>query len=219
MKIKIDKKKIYILEVIIFIIYLLNYVKKKKINETIEKLNSYIIFSHKWVLINGIQKCKSKIPKITSLIPSFNSSKTIKAAIRSIQNQNMSDIEILIVDDHSTDNTTIILKEMQEEDNRIKVISNKKNMGTLFSRSIGALKSKGEYIMSLDNDDLFISQDLFNVCYEESKSNNIDILEFIGLESLSTTISFNDFPNINYYSKFKKNKQIVRKPRLSNFIQ
>lgn len=218
MEIKIDKKKIYILEVIIFIIYLLNYIKQKESNKTIENLNSYIIFSHKWVLINGIQKCKSKIPKITALIPSFNSSKTIKAAIRSIQNQNMSDIEILIVDDHSTDNTTIILKEMQEEDNRIKVISNKKNMGTLFSRSIGALKSKGEYIMSLDNDDLFISQDLFNVCYEESKRNNIDIVEFIGLESLSTTISFNDFPNINFYSKFKKNRQIVRKPRLSNFI-
>ena len=107
---------------------------------------------------------------------------------------------------------------MQEEDNRIKVIVNKKNMGTLFSRSIGALKSKGEYIMSLDNDDLFISQDLFNICYEESQTNNIDIVEFIALKSQSVTISFNNFPEICFYSKFKKNNLIIRKPNLSKFI-
>ena len=45
-------------------------------------------------------------------------------------------------------------------DKRIKLIENKKNMGTLYSRSIGALMAKGNYIMCLDNDDLFFDEDV-----------------------------------------------------------
>jgi glycosyltransferase involved in cell wall biosynthesis len=113
-------------------------------------------------------------PKITSIIPVFNASKTIKAAIRSIQNQNMDDIEIILVDDVSTDNSTSIINELMIEDRRIKLIKNKRNRGILYSRSIGALNAKGKYIMALDNDDLFING-IFNKCYEEAEKNNLDI--------------------------------------------
>ena len=218
MEIKIIKNKIIILLFIILIIYILNYIKIKIINQTVEKINNFIEICHKWKLINGIQKSQSIIPKITSIIPSFNSSKTIKRAIRSIQNQKMSDIEILVVDDYSTDNTKNILNELQKEDKRIKIIYNKKNMGTLYSRSIGALNSKGEYIMSLDNDDLFIDENIFNICYEECKKNNIDIVEFVALKTSNDKLSFNQYPEICYYSKFKKHNQVVRKPNLSQFI-
>ena len=82
--------------------------------------------------------------------------KTIKAAVRSIQNQNMADIEIILVNDKSTDSSLKIIQELSEEDPRIKIFNNEKNMGTLYSRSLGILKSQGKYIMNLDNDDLFM---------------------------------------------------------------
>ena len=110
-------------------------------------------------------------PKITVIIPVFNASRTIKPAIRSIQNQNMIEIEILLVDDFSTDNSLEVINEMMLEDKRISLIKNKVNKGILYSRSIGALNARGRYIMALDNDDLFLFG-IFNKCYNEAKKNS-----------------------------------------------
>ena len=60
----------------------------------------------------------------------------------------MLNIEIIIVDDCSMDNTINIINSLQKEDFRIKLIKNKVNRGTLFSRSIGALNSKGKYYVN-----------------------------------------------------------------------
>ena len=59
-----------------------------------------------------------------------------------------------MVNDFSTDETLSMVEEFQKEDPRIKIINNQKNMGILYSRSIGALSAKGEYIFPLDNDDM-----------------------------------------------------------------
>ena len=88
----------------------------------------------------------TKKPKISVIVPMFNCEKTIKPTLRSIQNQNMSKIEILLINDFSSDNTFKIINKISKNDKRIKIINNHKNMGTLFSRCIGALISKGEYI-------------------------------------------------------------------------
>ena len=58
----------------------------------------------------------------------------------------MSDIEILLIDDYSSDNSLNIIEKCQKEDKRIKIIKNNKNRGSLFSRSLGVLNSKGKYI-------------------------------------------------------------------------
>jgi len=111
-------------------------------------------------------------------VPVYNKEKKIKKCIRSIQNQNMSDIEIIIVDDASTDNTTEIIKEFQKEDKRIKIIYNNKTMGILYSRSIGVLESKGKYITTIDGDDMFSSDNVFDMIYEETKEEYFDIISF-----------------------------------------
>ena len=80
----------------------------------------------------------------------------IKSVIRSIQNQNMKEIEIIIINDFSKDNSAQVISEMQKEDQRIKLINNKKNLGILHSRAIGILQAKGKYILNLDHDDLFL---------------------------------------------------------------
>ena len=112
----------------------------------------------------------SEQPKISTVIPLYNCSKFIGKTVKSIQNQNIKDIEIILVNDYSTDNTLSIVKKLEEQDHRIKIINNKKNMGILYSRSIGTLLSKGEYIFPLDNDDLFLDEDVF-----KSISNNIKL--------------------------------------------
>ena len=61
-------------------------------------------------------------------------------------------------------------------DPRIKIINNNKNMGALYSRSIAALMSKGEYIFGLDNDDMYFYYDVFDYIYLKGKIENLDII-------------------------------------------
>ena len=86
-------------------------------------------------------------PFISVIIPVYNCKNTISAAIKSVQNQNFTDFEIILIDDFSSDNTSYIIKSIKERDSRIKIFKNKKNMGSLYSRSIGALSCKGDYIL------------------------------------------------------------------------
>jgi len=65
-----------------------------------------------------------------------------------------------------------------KNDSRIKLINNKENRGTLYSRSIGALSAKGEYIFSLDNDDEFFGIDSLDYIYNQAKEGNHDIIYF-----------------------------------------
>ena len=96
------------------------------------------------------------------IIPLYNCEKTIKPTLHSIQYQNMSEIEIILINDCSTDNTSKIIEKAQKYDHRIKAIKNNKNMGALYSRSIAALMTKGEYIFGLDNDDMYFYHDVFD---------------------------------------------------------
>ena len=122
-------------------------------------------------------------PFITVIIPSYNCENTILYSIRSSQYQNCSNFEIIIVDDFSTDYTKKIIQNIQMNDKRIKLIENKRNMGTLYSRCIGALFSRGNYILCLDNDDLFFDEDLFDYIYNESLKDNLDLFSFRALFS------------------------------------
>ena len=140
-----------------------------------EKINKYIKICRNGILINKISNNKNYKTKISAIIPVYNASKTIKPAVRSIQNQDMSELEIILVDDVSPDNSVEIINQLILEDKRIRLIKNKKNKGILYSRSIGALNAKGKYIMALDNDDLFLFG-IFNKCYKEAKKNNFDII-------------------------------------------
>ena len=123
----------------------------------------------------------SKNPKISVIIPIYNKEKIIKRTLRSIQNQNMKDIEIILVNDYSTDNTLKVINQFQNDDPRIKIINNKKNKGTLYSRCIGTLHSTGYYILPLDNDDMYLDGDIFDVLYNEGNNNNLDIVKFNGI--------------------------------------
>ena len=97
----------------------------------------------------------------------------------------------MLIDDCSKDNSLSIIKQLQKEDLRIRIIKNKINRGPLFSKSIAALNSRGKYTILLDSDDLFVNENLFDICYKEAKNNNIDIIEFSGFESYDKLLKIN----------------------------
>ena len=148
------------------------------------KARGYLESNMRGELLNKKPFIKSNHPKVSGVIPVYNSQDVITRSVRSIQNQNMLDIEIILVDDFSTDNTSIILEQLAKEDPRIKLIKNKKNMGILYTRSIGSLAAKGKYIFPLDNDDMFLDKDVFQTITDRADKGNFDIIEFRGVLTL-----------------------------------
>ena len=93
------------------------------------------------------------MPKVSVIIPVYNTEKYLKKCLDSVCNQTLSDIEIICIDDCSTDNSLNILKEYTLKDNRIKLIEFKENKGAAVARNTGIDEAKGEYIGFIDSDD------------------------------------------------------------------
>ena len=88
-------------------------------------------------------------------------------SIRSIQNQSLKNIEIIIVDDCSTDNTSNIFPYLLKTDPRVRIFTHLKNMGVWRSRIDGFLYSRGEYVIHFDVGDLYednlVLEDAYNI--------------------------------------------------------
>lgn len=91
-------------------------------------------------------------PLVTVFIPVYNSESYIKDCLDSICNQTYQNLEILLVDDGSTDSSAEIIR--QYDDNRIRFIQNERNMGIPTTRNVGLKEARGEYIAIMDSDDI-----------------------------------------------------------------
>lgn len=89
---------------------------------------------------------------LTVIIPVYNTSKYLKQCIHSVQNQTYSDLEILLVDDGSTDESGEIIEEYAKSDSRIRAI-HQKNQGLSAARNAGITRACGEYLFFVDSDD------------------------------------------------------------------
>ena len=156
------------------------------------------------------------MPKASVIIPLHNCEKTIMPAIHSIQYQNLSQLEILLINDYSIDNTYNIIINIQKKDKRIKIINNKRNMGALYSRSIAALISKGEYIFGLDNDDMYFDHDVFDYIYKKGKKENLDIIGFLTVNLYNYNAEINYMKNI--YSYQYPDEFFLEQPELSTWM-
>ena len=129
-------------------------------------------------LINST-KILNYTPIISVILPSFNKSSVIMKSIRSIQNQSFKDIEIIIVDDCSTDNSSIYFKYLLETDPRIRIFTHLRNMGVWRARLNGFLYSRGKYIIHFDTGDLysdpFVLEDAYNLI-EKYKLDSIKMM-------------------------------------------
>ena len=141
------------------------------------KLDEYFRICNKNILIEKKIFKKVNDPKISIITPIFNKGITLPRYLKSIQNQPFNDLEIIFIDDFSTDNTLNIINELKKDDERIILIKNKKKKGTLISRNIGALKSKSEFLLFVDPDDL-ISENILNYTYKLAKRFDYDLIRF-----------------------------------------
>ena len=107
------------------------------------------------------------------IIPVYNTEKYLSDCLDSIINQTLSDIEIICINDGSTDNSLEILNKYANKDSRIKIFS-KKNEGQATARNKGIKEATGEYIAFVDSDD-FVDLDIFKKLYNHAKKNRLDI--------------------------------------------
>ena len=140
---------------------------KKYLNKCLNSIN-----------FNRKLSIKNSFPKISVIIPVFNCEDSIKLSIASIQKQRLEEIEIVLVNDFSKDNSRSIIESMQKEDPRIVIINNSQNKGTLYSRNIGAIYASGKYILCLDNDDMFLNDNLVLKLYNIEEKYDYDIIGF-----------------------------------------
>lgn len=95
-------------------------------------------------------------PRVTVYIPTYNRVKLLQRAVESVLNQDYKNIELIVTDDRSTDDTADYLKKISKVDTRVKYFINKENSGACVSRNKAIFNANGEFITGLDDDDFFL---------------------------------------------------------------
>ena len=114
-------------------------------------------------------------PKVSIVMPIYNVEQYLEKCLESVTNQTLRDIEIICVNDGSTDSSSKIIDKYAKNDNRI-VVVNKKNTGYGNSMNVGIDKATGEYIGVVETDD-YVEKDMFETLYNIAKSNDVDFVK------------------------------------------
>lgn len=148
---------------------------------------------------------------ISIIICVYNGENVIEHAIKSVIKQTFEMLELIIVDDGSTDNTFNICKMYSKIDNRIRIIR-QKNSGIGFARHIGIAEAKGEWIAFLDADDWY-AENWIEDLYKTTLENNTDIV--IGNAYMCYRM---DDGSINKYERISMSKNYIFKEREKDFL-
>lgn len=97
-------------------------------------------------------------PLVTVYIPTYNRVEMLKRAVESVLNQTYTNLEVIIVDDCSPDNTLEYLAQISQQDSRVRYFQNETNSGACVSRNKAINEAKGEFITGLDDDDYFLPE-------------------------------------------------------------
>ena len=142
--------------------------------------------------------------KVSVIVPVYNVAPYLSACLDSLCNQTLKDIEIIVVNDNSTDNSLKILEDFSSKDSRIKIINNNHNQKTAEVRNVGLSIARGEYVSFIDGDD-YIDLNFYEKLYSMATKNNADIAK-----GLTKTINIdgsivvaNDNDNIIKNGKFE----------------
>lgn len=112
--------------------------------------------------------------KVSIIIPVYNAEKYLKKCIDSVLGQTLKEIEIILINDGSTDNSATILDEYAKNHKNIKVI-HQTNSGPAKARNIALENANGEFIGFLDADD-YVASDMFETLYNTASQHNVDIV-------------------------------------------
>lgn len=124
------------------------------------------------------------LPKVSVITPTYNRADLLPRAVQSVLSQDFTDLELMIVDDGSTDNTEEVVRELQAQDDRVCYWKLPENRGIGFARDFGLRRARGEYVAWIDSDDVWLPGKLVEQVRVLDKYPEIDFL-------------FTDFANIN----------------------
>lgn len=114
--------------------------------------------------------------KISIIIPCYNVEKYVEKCIKSIMNQTYSELEVIVIDDKSTDGTyDVLLKLKKEYNDRFILLQNEKNSGLAYTRNFGVKKATGKYIGFIDSDD-YVAPDYYEVLVEKILNDKSDLV-------------------------------------------
>ncbi len=146
-----------------------------------------------------------KLIKISIIMPIYNVERYLERGINSILNQTFKEFELILINDGSTDNSSVICNNFKNIDSRIKVI-NKKNEGVSSSRNLGINIARGEFIMFVDPDDT-LEEDALGYLYNLTNTYNSDVSCY-RMQTYKNGISKTNI-NINEEIKIYKNSKII----------
>lgn len=136
------------------------------------------------------------VPYISVVVPVYNTSKYLRQCIDSLIHQTLNNIELIFVDDGSTDDSLSVLKEYAARDSRIMILE-QKNQYAGVARNNGMKHASGKYIIFLDSDDFF-ELNMLEELYITAERNNVDIVlfGFFGYDNLTGTTEYTQMPEI-----------------------
>ena len=159
------------------------------------------------ILLDRDKYKRSENPDVSIILTLNNQAHCIHKALRSIQNQSLKNIEIIVSIDCSQDNSTETVEQYTKEDERIIIVKHDTKEGTMKNRNDGIRKAKGKYITIVDGDDALIQKDILKNAFNIATMGDIDIVEFFG----------NMYSKHNLTSKIHNHnnvKGIIRQPEL-----
>lgn len=140
------------------------------------------------------------MPKVSVIIPVYNTENFLRKCLDSVCNQTLQDIEIICVNDCSPDNCSQILEQYAQKDNRIRIINRNKNGGLSAARNTGMDVATGEYIYFIDSDD-WIDLDYIEKMVDIAQKNKADIVlntNILSHEEGKKTVQFAPFNTQNF---------------------
>lgn len=144
--------------------------------------------------------------KISVIVPVYNMEKYLEYAVKSIQGQTLKEIQIVCVNDGSTDSSLDILNKLADDDNRILVV-NQKNSGAGIARNTGIMHAKGDFIAFMDPDDFYPNNTVLETMYNTALKYNVQICggSFSEFDGKKTTT---DYHGVNSDNVFKADELI-----------
>ena len=155
------------------------------------------------------------MPKISVIIPVYNVEKYLRQCLDSVINQTFKDLEIICVNDASTDNSLCILEEYAQKDNRIVIFQNEKNSGLGLTRNHGLKYATGEYIHFLDSDD-WVEPDIYEKILADLPECH-DVVSFLwnNVDVKNGKIRQEKFKEYVVNGNFKTNPEIIDNWKIS----
>ena len=131
--------------------------------------------------------------KISVIIPVFNAEGFLKKTIESVVNQTLKDIEIICVDDGSTDNSLDVLNELKGSYDSLRVYS-QENQGPAVARNLGLKNATGEFLSFLDADDIFVDENALEEMYDFAIKNELNVVS-ANFKFISPDYTIHDNPH------------------------